>query len=82
MWSEVVDRSEVHQICAHEAGEYEEACDCGLRGVCQAQQQIDDEGDGDVGAHGTAFSERPTKWSILRVCLTQRKNSSMSQRCL
>ena len=47
-----MDRSEVHQICAHEAGEYEKACDCGLRGVCQAQQQIDDEGDGDVGAHG------------------------------
>ena len=50
--AEVVDRSELHQIGADEAGESEQAFDRVLRSMSQTQQQIDDERDSDLGAHG------------------------------
>ena len=53
---ELIDASEVHEVGAHEAGEGEDAGDRLLRGVRHAQQQIGDQGDGDLGSHGILAS--------------------------
>ena len=71
----------VHEVCADEASEVERAAHGVLRRLGQAQQQEGDERDGDLDAHGV-FAEMPMKCLILRVCLTQRKNNSICQRCL
>ena len=49
---EAVDALSVHEVGAHEAGEGERGYDGFLRGLGEAEEQIGDQGDGDLDAHG------------------------------
>ena len=47
-----MDRRELHEVGADEAGEGEEAWHCALQRMGHAQQQVGDQGDGDLGSDG------------------------------
>ena len=73
-------RAAMHQVGADEPGEGERAAD----GVCVAWARRSSRKAIRATAiwMRTAFSEVPRKRLIFRVCLTQRKNSSIAQRRL
>lgn len=77
---EGVNGALVHEVETHESGEGERLVDGGLSGLCGAQEEIGDQGDKDLDAHG--ISEVPRKWRSFRFCLIHLKNSSICQRCL
>ena len=70
----------MHEVGADQPAEDDWAFDGVLGGLGDTQQQECDQGDGDLEAHG--ISVMPMKWRIFRVCLTDRKNSSIAQRRL
>src|SRR5262245_53876998 len=49
---ELIEASAMHEICADEAGEGEDAADRLGGLLCDAQQEVGDKGDGDLDAHG------------------------------
>jgi len=69
---EAVDTLSGQEVGAHEAGKGQGTLHGLLGGLGEAQEQESDQRDGDLDADGRIF----------RVCLTQRKNSSMAQRRL
>ena len=75
---QVVEGSAMHEVATNQSGKDGLTWNRFLGGLGKAQQQESDQRDGNLDTHGILGGA--DKRVIFRICLTQRKNSSMAQR--